>query len=114
MVTLASTNQPTYGSTMQSVADLVPPTEEAAEEAPAPKAKAKKKPSLRRSKFSDLYPDDMALKVLVEENPKKVGSKAHAMFEGYFGCTTVGEARAKGVSYQSIAYDVARRFIQLG
>jgi hypothetical protein len=101
---------------MTEEATLVPPTEEAK---PKKKAKAKAKAEaapkkVRRSKFAELYPDEMALQVLVEENPKKEGSKARAMFEGYFGTKTVGEARANGVSYQSIAYDIGRGFIKLG
>ena len=91
-------------------ASLVPPTaataEAATEEAP--------KQKVRRSKFADLYPDNMPLAVLVAENPKKEGSKAREMFEGYRGANTVGEARANGVTYQCIAYDVGRKFIRVG
>lgn len=94
---------------MTEAAAFIPP-EKTAEAAP----KAKKTPSLKRSKFNELYPDHMALAVLAESNPKKVGSKAHAMFDCYANAKTVGEARRNGVSYQSIAYDVARSFIKLG
>lgn len=94
-------------------AEMIPPTK-AEEQKPEAPAKTTKKPSLKRSNFKKLYPDDLPLEVCVTSNPKKAGSKAHAMFEGYFGATTVGEARTAGVSYQSIAYDVARQFIKIG
>ena len=82
------------------------------------KAKTEKtegdKPKVVRTNFSAMYPEDAKLKVLVDENPKKKGSKSAARFEGYTGATTVGDALAKGVTYQDIAYDVGRAFIQVG
>ena len=67
----------------------------------------------RTSKFEKLYPEDAALELLVEENPKKKGSKAAERFEGYTGAKTVGDALAKGVTYADIAYDVGRQFIKV-
>ncbi|RLC08275.1 MAG: hypothetical protein DRI24_23605 [Deltaproteobacteria bacterium] len=76
------------------------------------KAKAEKKePTVRRSKFAEIYPEDAALKVEVKENPKKKGSASNERFEGYFKSTTVGAALANGLTYQDIAYDVGRQFI---
>ena len=77
-------------------------------------AKAEDKPKTNRSNFSKLYPEDAPLKLLVTENPKKKGSKSAARFEGYTGADTVGAALAAGVTYQDIAYDVGRSFIQVG
>jgi len=78
------------------------------------KAKTPKEPSLRRSNFAGLYPEDAPVKVLVQANPKKVGSKAAEMFELYTGSATVGDFLAKGGTYQDIAYNVGRGFIKVG
>jgi hypothetical protein len=72
------------------------------------------KPKVNRSNFSKLYPEDAALKLLVEENPKKEGSKARERFQHYFKSKTVGDYLAAGGTYQDIAYDVGRSFIQVG
>lgn len=96
----------------------MPQAEKKVESVPTAKAgktdKTEAKPSVARTNFSKMYPEDAALKILVEENPKKKGSKSAARFEGYTGATTVGDALAKGVTYQDIAYDVGRAFIQVG
>ena len=89
-----------------------PPT--ATKEAPAKAAKKEKKvPTVRKSKFDALYPESATLTLLVDSNPKKVGSKTHGRFEGYTGAKTVGAALANGVTYQEIAYDVGRQFISV-
>jgi len=67
----------------------------------------------RRSKFSSLYPKDSSLKLLVNENPKKAGSKSAQRFDGYLNAITVGDALNNGVRYQDIAYDVSRKFIEV-
>lgn len=67
----------------------------------------------RRSKFSVLYPADATLKLLVNENPKKAGSKSADRFDGYLTASTVGQAITNGVKYQDIAYDVSRKFIEV-
>ena len=52
---------------------VTPPTKP---EKPAKAEKAEKKePTVRRSKFAEIYPDDAKITVLVEKNPKKEGSK---------------------------------------
>ena len=92
---------------------VTPPTKP---EKPAKEAKEKKEPTVRRSKFAEIYPDEANITVLVEKNPKKEGSKSHARFEGHFNnkSGTVKEALANGVTYQDIAYEVGRAFIKVG
>lgn len=78
------------------------------------KTEAAEKPKTVRTNFSNMYPEDAKLKLLVTENPKKKGSKSATRFAGYTGAATVGAALAKGVTYQDIAYDIGRGFIQVG
>ncbi len=96
---------------------------EAAKPKTAPKTKAAEKtgeegkeetkaPS-NRTNFSKLYPENAPLKLLVDKNPKKAGSKSAERFEGYTGAETVGDALAKGVTYQDIAYDIGHGFIEV-
>ena len=100
---------------MSTVANLTPPTEsKTAPKAEAKPAKAKKEPSLRRSKFKELFPLDAQITVLAEGNPKKKGSAAAKRFEGYTGASTVGDAIKNGVKYADIAYDVGRSHIKVG
>lgn len=75
-----------------------------------------KEPSVKRTNFSKLYPDDQPVMLLVKENPKKKGSKSHARFQSYFGADTIGAAREgdNGVSYQDIVYDIGHEFIRVG
>ena len=75
--------------------------------------KQKKTPVVRRSKFEDLYPEASRVLLLVDKNPKKVGSKSHSRFEGYTNAKTVGDALAAGVTYQDVAYDIGRQFISI-
>jgi len=53
------------------------------------------------------------VKVLVEKNPKKEGSKAHARFALYAGSATIGDYLKKGGTYSDIAYNVGRGFIEV-
>ena len=76
--------------------------------------KPQKEKTVKRSAFQQLYPEDMKLTVLVEENPKKQGSKSRERFEHYFTSKTVGEFLAKGGTYGDIAYDLGRSRIKLG
>jgi hypothetical protein len=82
----------------------------APEKAPKEK-KAKKEPTVRRSKFDMLYPGRSKITVLVDKNPKKEGSKAHERFKLYGKNTTVAEFIKKGGTYQDIAYNIGREFI---
>ena len=85
-----------------------------AKKAKAEKVEGEAKEPSNRSNFAKLYPEDQPIKLLVDKNPKKAGSKSAARFEGYTGAKTVGDALAAGVTYQDIAYDVGRGFIQVG
>lgn len=82
-------------------------------EAKEKKPKEKKEPTVRRSKFEVLYPGRSTIKVLVDKNPKKEGSKSRTRFDGYTGAKTVADALKNGVWYQDIAYDIGRRFIEI-
>lgn len=74
------------------------------------------KPKVARTNFSKMYPEDATVTLNVEENPKKVGSKARERFQLYFGLkeSTVGAYLEAGGTYQSIAYDIGRGFITIG
>jgi hypothetical protein len=76
--------------------------------------KEKKAPTVRRSKFEKLYPEDSAVKLLVTENPKKEGSASRERFQHYFKASTVGAYLAAGGTYQDLAYDVGRQFVKVG
>ena len=80
----------------------------------ANKVEGEVKPKTPRTNFAKMWPEDAALKPLVEENVKKAGSKAAERFQHYFSCKTVGEYLNKGGTYQDIAYDLGRQFIQVG
>ena len=75
--------------------------------------KEKKEPTVRRSKFVEIYPDDAVVKILAAENPKKEGSKAHERFKLYSGIKTVKGFIDAGGTYQDIAYNVGRQFISV-
>jgi hypothetical protein len=88
-------------------------------EAKEPKAKKEKAPKpegtgVPRTNFSSIWPENQPIKVLVAANPKKNGSKSRERFEHYFGSATVGDYLAKGGTYQDLAYDVGRQFVQVG
>jgi len=85
-------------------------------EKPAKEAKAKKEPTVRRSKFADIYPDDAKITVLADKNPKKEGSAAHARFALYSSCPTVKDfiSKAGNKGYSDIAYNVGRAFLKVG
>ena len=85
-------------------------------EKPTKEKAEKKEPTVRRSKFAEIYPDDAKVTLLVDKNPKKEGSKSFGRFEGHYSnkSGTVKEALANGVTYQDIAYEVGRAFIKVG
>ena len=47
----------------------------------------------------------------IQANPKKVGSKSHARYEGYKKSRTIGEALEKGASRADIRYDADHGFL---
>lgn len=71
------------------------------------------KPKASRSKFDKLFPENARIKLLVDKNPKKAGSKSAERFEHYFGAETVGDFLAAGGTYGDIAYDLPRGFIEV-
>jgi len=73
----------------------------------------KKTSGPRRSKFADIYPNSAKVKLLVDKNPKKEGSACRDRFDAYTGSATVGEYLAKGGTYQDIAYDIGRQFVEI-
>lgn len=46
-------------------------------------------------------------------NPKRPGSKTHAMFEKYENGITVDQAIARGIDYATIVYDADKQFIAI-
>jgi hypothetical protein len=61
------------------------------------------------------------VKLIVAENPKKVGSQAHERFEAYFACEskypdgyTIKDAYKEGVRGDDIRHDLAHGFILVG
>jgi hypothetical protein len=81
---------------------------------PAKAAAEKKEPTVRRSKFEEMYPKDSAVTLNVKENPKKEGSAARERFQYYFSGKTVNDYLEAGGTFQDIAYDVGRQFIKVG
>ena len=72
------------------------------------------KPKMKRTNFSDMWPEDAKVTLNVKENPKKEGSAARERFQHYFKSKTVGDYLAAGGTYQDIAYDVGRAFVAIG
>jgi hypothetical protein len=98
-----------------NVQNITPPSNKDAKAQKAPKEpKPKKEGAANRSSFAALYPKEASLKLLVTENPKKAGSKSFERFQHYFTSKTVGEFLSKGGTYGDIAYDIARKRIQVG
>lgn len=116
--------------------DLTPPVKEpkkakepkAEKEPKEPKPKKEKveKAPSNRANLSKMYPEDAKLEVLAAANPKKAGSRAHAIFEFYKTSKTVGDffaATAEYVApsgkkqpgtYSDITYDVGHGYIKVG
>ena len=109
-------NEATHKETEMS--DLMPPTDEKPAKkqkvAKAPKEPKEPKEPSNRSSFATMYPKDAILTVLVEKNPKKVGSKAAERFEHAFTSKTVGEFLEKGGTYGDIIYGIPRNQLKVG
>jgi hypothetical protein len=71
-------------------------------------------PRRPRRDFKALYPRDMELQVVVEDNPKRELSQAYTRFEKYWEAGTVGEALDAGVLYKDIDIDWTNNYIRLG
>lgn len=66
-----------------------------------------------RDRTSKNFDKTAAITMLVAENPKRVGSKAHGTFKKYTGATTVGDFIANGGTYEALAWDSARGYITI-
>lgn len=72
--------------------------------APAAKAERKPRPVLR---------DDRIIRLLVDKNPKKQGSKTYERFELYRDGMTVQEFRQAGGTSDDVKWDAQRGFIRV-
>lgn len=60
------------------------------------------------------FPLDHVVRLMVEENPKRLGSKARLRFEHYRRPEmTVAEALAAGLNRRDLRWDAARSFIMI-
>ncbi len=57
------------------------------------------------------YPDEYVIRVLVDDNPKRPGSRSHGEFALYKTGMTVSEYLAAGGSRAGINWDAERGFI---
>lgn len=81
----------------------------AAKAAPAAKEeKAPRKIGLRNFK------DDQVVTLLVDYNPKRVGSASNVRFENYEDGATVKETLAAGLTSGDLSWDVAHDYIVIG
>jgi hypothetical protein len=65
----------------------------------------------KRSRTSPNFPPEAVVEFLVENNPKRVGSKSFDRFSAYMGTGTVGEYIAAGGTYGDLKYDAEHGFI---
>lgn len=72
------------------------------------------KPRATRRTFSDVYPREIWLDLLVEDNPKRRNTQAFDRYELYRKVTNVGEALDLGITYRDIDRDYAAGNIALG
>lgn len=57
------------------------------------------------------FPDNMKIKILVKDNPKRPNTAAFDKFEAYRTNKTVGEWRAAGGDLECLRYDIKKEFI---
>ena len=67
-----------------------------------------------RFRGSKKWPATDKITVLVEENPKRTGGKAHARFALYRTGMTVDEFVSAGGTYADLQYDSDHKFISVG
>jgi len=85
----------------------------------AVKGKAAKPAAPKEDKGGDDKPRkprldaEATIKILVEENPKREGSKTFERFKLYRNGMTVKQALEKGVTSADIRYDVEHEYIKL-
>ena len=67
-----------------------------------------------RRTFKDIYPREIWLDLLVEDNPKRKGTRAWEKYELYRKANNIGEALDLGIPYRDIDRDYAAGNIALG
>jgi len=79
-----------------------------------PKAKAVKETKVKAVKApKEKAADTRKIKLLVKENPKREGTKAHTKYELYRTSKTVAEFISGGGSLSALKYDADKQFIEL-
>ena len=76
----------------------------------APKEQKEKK---KRASTSTKFPMAHIITLLVDHNPKRVGSASHGRFENYEDEMTVEAALKAGVTAGDLAWDVAHGFVKI-
>ena len=77
-----------------------------------PIVKAPKEPKVKAPRVF-AFPRENIVTVLVDANPKRAGSAAHARFDLYTSGQTVAEALAAGVIGGDLFHDVGHSFIAI-
>lgn len=85
-----------------------------AKPARTPKAKVARKSAVAKAtEGRSIYGEDMKIKLLVEDNPKRKGSESHRRFDKYKTGQTVAEALKAGVTRGDLIWDVNHDFISI-
>jgi hypothetical protein len=72
-------------------------------------AKAKKAKPAKKLPF----PETAKIKILVDENPKRPGSKGAARFDQYRNGMTVAAALEAGITAKDLVWDVDHKFVSI-
>lgn len=80
---------------------------------PAPAPKAAKAGAAKRGR-AGAYALDAAIKVLVKDNPKREGTRAHKMYPKYATSKTVGDYLKAGGQWSDLRWDAEKKFISIG
>lgn len=60
-----------------------------------------------------MIPAQAQLEWLVQENPKRIGSRAWERFEKSFGAPTVAEYKARGGTAEDLRWDIDHGFVRV-
>lgn len=99
------------GKKASKSAKAAAPKKEAAAKAPA-KAKTKAKADGQRGREGP-YALDSKITLVVKDNPKRAGTKAHKLYAKYKNGMTVGEALKAGFYWTYLQYDVGKNNIAI-
>lgn len=82
-------------------------------------AKPERKPGRRKARTEPkptraAFDPEAKIKLLVDNNPKRPGTQANAVFSLYTRGLTVGEFIAAGGSYDALRWDVKKKFVAVG